>query len=149
MIINPAMIRTPATRTTEEWDSFILRSVGVPFVEHGRDYDGLDCWGLVWIAYRDVLGIHLPSLSESYDKVRDWKGLRELFLVTRNEWRKVACPSTGDVAAIYRRGIPIHFGLVIQGGRRILHVEEGIETVHEPISRFRIEGTYRQPEGLR
>ena len=131
------------------WEAFILRSVGVPFVEHGRGYDGFDCWGLVWRAYRDVLGVELPSLSESYDKVRDWKCLSELFLMSRNEWAKVAFPSTGDVAAIYRCGIPIHFGLVIQDGRRILHVEEGVETVHEPISRFRIEGIYRQPDGLR
>ena len=128
------------------WDTFIIRSVGVPFVEHGRDYDGFDCWGLVWRAYRDVLGIDLPSLSDSYDKIRDWECIRALFLMTRNEWRAVSSPETGDVAAIYRRGRPIHYGLVIQAGRRILHVEEGIETVHEPISRFRIEGIYRQPE---
>ena len=131
------------------WDAFILRSVGVPFVEHGRGYEGFDCWGLVWIAYRDVLGIDLPSLSGSYDKVRDWKCIRELFLMVSGEWSLAASPATGDVAAIYRHGRPIHFGLVIQDGRRILHVEEGVETVHEPINRFRLEGIYRQPEGLR
>jgi hypothetical protein len=45
------------------------------------------------------------------------------------------------VACIYRRGHPIHCGLVLPN-RRIMHVEEGVQTCHEPFDRFRVEGFY-------
>lgn len=129
------------------WNGFIHRAIGVPFVPHGRRYDGWDCWGLVWRGYRDVLGIELSCYSDQYDQVKGWRRIHRLFLAGRSEWRQTDRPSTGDVAMIYRRGLPIHVGLMIQEGRRVLHVEEGVETIHEPIGRFRIEGFYKQPGG--
>jgi murein DD-endopeptidase len=35
--------------------------VGIPYVAHGRDYAGADCWGLLYLFYRDVLGVQIPS----------------------------------------------------------------------------------------
>ena len=95
-------------------------------------------------AYLEVNGIDLVNWSEQYDRVNDWRTISGLFSEAMTDWRKSAKAQPGDVAVIYRRGLQIHCGLVLSG-RRILHVEEGVQTVIEPItpSRFRVEGYYR------
>lgn len=42
-------------------ENFIRDWVGVRHVYNGRNHDGLDCYGLVWRYYRDVLGVTLPD----------------------------------------------------------------------------------------
>ncbi len=37
------------------------RFIGIPFKDGGRDFDGVDCWGLVVLYYRDALGVTLPD----------------------------------------------------------------------------------------
>ena len=123
---------------------FTARAVGVPFKARASCYDGWDCYGLVRRAYRDVYGIDLVNWSKGYDRVNDWRTIEGLFSEAMTDWRKILKPRPGDVAVIFRLGRTIHCGLVL-ARRRILHVEEGVETVIEPItpSRFRIEGCYR------
>ena len=123
------------------WRDFIDQAVGVPFVPHGRDYDGWDCWGLVWRAYLDVRGIRLPSYDAQYDQITDWRRLVRAFAAGVQEWVLTPTPSTGDVALIYRRGLAIHVGLIVPD-RRILHVEEGVETTQELTAHMRVEGVY-------
>ena len=35
--------------------------IGVPFLDGGRDFTGVDCWGLAVLYYRYALGITLPD----------------------------------------------------------------------------------------
>lgn len=44
---------------------FVERCRRAPYKPHGRDYDGLDCYGFVYLYYRDVLGVRLPDLVGS------------------------------------------------------------------------------------
>ena len=124
-------------------DQFIERAIRVPFLDKGRSYLGFDCWGLVVCYYRDVLNVALPTYDD-YDTVRNHKALVRLFTANAQKWRKVPDAIDGRVALIFRRGLPLHAGLVIANGRRILHCEEGVGTVSEPIERFRIEGIYER-----
>ena len=123
-------------------EQFVERVVCVPFLDKGRNYSGFDCWGLVVCYYRDVLNVALPAYDD-YDTVRNHKALVRLFIANAPKWRKVADAIDGRVALIFRGALPLHAGLVIANGRRILHCEEGVGTVSEPIERFRIEGIYR------
>ena len=123
------------------WDEFTERAITTPFADKGRTWLGWDCWGLVCCGYRDVLGVSLPSYDD-YDTVRNHKALVGLFTRSVLGWSKVPDAAEGCVALIYRGGLPLHAGLVVANGRRILHCEEGVGTVHEPIERFRMEGTY-------
>lgn len=34
------------------------------FVDGGRSPDGVDCWGLIWLMYKQELGITLPSYDQ-------------------------------------------------------------------------------------
>ena len=40
--------------------------IEIPFMAHGRDKNGLDCWGLIWLTYKEQRGIILPSYDEVY-----------------------------------------------------------------------------------
>lgn len=119
--------------------SFMRRAIGVPFLEHGRDFDGWDCWGLIVLAYREVLGVTVPDFT--YATARDYLKLARLFGDRNNPyWCKVD-PRPMAVACIYRRGVVIHAGLVVPN-RRILHVEDGVETCLQPVASFRVESYY-------
>lgn len=39
--------------------------IGIPYKDHGRTADGVDCYGLVYYAYQQ-LGRTLPSFSSAY-----------------------------------------------------------------------------------
>lgn len=39
--------------------------IGTPYTPHGRTAAGVDCWGMVYLAYQN-LGISLPSFSSEY-----------------------------------------------------------------------------------
>lgn len=120
-------------------DEFTYQAIGVPFVEHGRDFDGWDCWGLVVTAYREVLGLNVPDYT--YDGVSNYRALARNFEDRgASHWRQVE-PKPLTVALIYRRGLVIHAGLVLPKSR-ILHVEKGIATCHQPMRDFRFEGFY-------
>lgn len=120
-------------------DEWMRQAIGVPFVPHGRDFDGWDCYGLAVSAYHHVLGVELPDFK--YPSVNDFSNIANIFTSEIAPAWQLSDGALMDVVCIFRRGLPIHAGLVVMGGR-IMHVEHGIETCHEPKSRFRIEGYY-------
>lgn len=124
-------------------NEFVGRSIGLRFRPHGRTADGCDCFGLVLMAYRQVLGRELPDYGGDYPRFRDHARLNEVVdNACMHDWRKVDTPQPMDAAVIYRQGRPIHIGLYIGNGQ-ILHVEHGIEAAVQPATDFRIEGYYR------
>ena len=46
-----------------------FKYLGVPYKHKGRDFSGLDCWGLPIIVYKDFLGVDLLDL-DNYSQ--DW-----------------------------------------------------------------------------
>lgn len=126
-------------------EQFSRRAIGVPFIPFGRDFDGWDCYGLLVVAWREIVGLELPDFV--YDSVNNYRLLNSLFSErSTTYWQRVDRGKPMTCAAIYRRGLIIHTGLVVPG-RRILHVEQGIETCAEPIGNFRIEGFYAPCSG--
>ena len=125
------------------WPDFAARAISVPFVEHGRSYDGWDCWGIVCVGYRDVLGIKVPDYGEYYETTNAFRALRAAFNARRDaEWQ--SCNRRlGAVAVILRKNLPIHAGLVI-GKRDILHCEQTVGTVIDRDRDLRIE-SYWEP----
>ena len=91
----------------------------------GRDYDGYDCWGLVCLWYRDMLGIELDSFAGiSTARTRD---IAALIMRQKQTWSTVEKPRRHDVVLMRVRTIETsrlvaHVG-VMTDERRMLHVE--------------------------
>jgi len=129
-------------------DDFIRRALKVPFLEQGRDYDGWDCWGLVYCAYRDVMGVELPSYTENYHRL-DVLGSPSLAKLIQSQlpyWETVTSPEKMDVAIFRLAGRPVHIGLMVDKNRA-LHTEvrrgSFVEPIYNVMWRGRLEGLYR------
>ena len=105
--------------------------IGIPFVAHGRKRDGVDCWGLVVIVYRDQMKIDLPSYESQYHGMTDLK--RRAFSMNAHmgdEFEEVGSPLEGDCVVVRFRGMPLHVGIFAgsRGGHNyMLHTTDARE----------------------
>ena len=99
--------------------------VRIPFRSQGRGYGGADCWGLVYLWYRDRLGIELEAWAETpAGQVRDVARLIERH---KTDWSPAWPPRQNDVALmrVMARGtsrLVAHVGIVVDGGR-VMHTQ--------------------------
>lgn len=124
--------------------------IGIPFVDFGRDRQGLDCWGLVRLVLLEVFKIETPSYAEEYQSALDRSsvGTHIDSVVADPEWLEIAVghEEVGDVIVTRVHGLPCHVGIVIAHGF-MLHVHPGINTAIEDYTRVKwrnsIRGFYR------
>ena len=116
---------------------FIRRAIAVPFVEQGRGWSGWDCWGVVVMLHREVLGVELPRYTTGHSDA--WAGHPP-------KWDNVSRPEPGDVVQLCIAGRPIHVGIAIGDGL-MLHSDPTAGTVVERLASpkwsHRVEGFYR------
>ncbi len=126
--------------------------IGIPFQEHGRDFDGCDCWGLVRLVYHCELGIKLPDFSERYERCRGDKNVPIIMREEAGRWDSVVDVQPFDVLLFLDAGRPGHVGLAIDG-RRMLHTTTGVDACIEDFTsalwRDKLAGTYRHKENKR
>jgi probable lipoprotein NlpC len=117
--------------TDEAWSNTYI---GIPFVARGADRDGVDCYGLARLVYRERLGIDLPSFAESYLTTRESACIAALLSGAQRspEWAPVepGAEREFDVALCRIGDYASHVGVVIGGGR-LLHAdcENGVGTI--------------------
>lgn len=119
------------------------RYVGIPFKNHGRDLNGLDCYGLVVAIYRDH-GIELFDIGEDYNAKWSLRKKNYFFENQFREWFEVKAPQLLDVVAMKNcHGSMYHVGVYLGDGRFINTIQAG--TVICWIHRWRekIQGFYR------
>ena len=129
---------------------FSRRAILVPFEDKGRSWAAWDCWGMLRLFYREVLGVDLASFVADYEdagkSVETRRELHALMADNMHNWRQVATPITGDAVLLLISGRPIHVAVAVDA-ERILHTERVINTVIErlasPMWSRRIEGFYR------
>lgn len=117
---------------------WLPRYIGLPFQDGGRDFRGVDCWGLVRLVLRHEADIEVPSYAEI--------GARELLAIARamrddrRDWIEVI-PGTArvfDVVLMRSQGsTPVHCGVALSSDR-LLHIEQGTDSVHVAFSHPRI-----------
>ena len=122
--------------------------IGIPYVEKGRDENGVDCWGLVRLVYKNELDIALPSFNTEYE-TSDNERLEELFAQYKEGWQSVDSPEVGDVVIFRIFGYESHIGVCV-GDNNFLHVREGRDSVIESLNNAkwnrRITGFFKYSE---
>lgn len=68
----------------------------VPYVHHGRDMEGLDCYGLI-IAVKAEQGFKIYDTEEDYTENWSFKNKNYFVENYHREWVKVDKPRPGDV----------------------------------------------------
>ena len=89
--------------------NFISRMIGVPWANRACSFEKVDCWGLVVLYYRHVLGIELHQTP-------DYEAGADFFTCYQGDvvfWRKVDKPEEGGIFVGYRGAQPAHVGLVL------------------------------------
>lgn len=131
--------------------------IGIPWVDGGRDRDGCDCYGLVFLFFGQVLGIALPSYAETpaADLLAGEHAVGEA--LSGSTWRAVSSGDADRGDVVLMRGVERgsdrrlrhsvrHVGVLLDRAT-VLHVERGIGSVALPRShptiRPRIVAFYR------
>ncbi len=110
--------------------------IGIPFKKYGRDFKGVDCFGLIFLYYKYERNIILPDFLEiKYgDKWQD-SGENHILENIPENWKKIKVFDIKpfDVCIFYdSSGIASHLGMYLDNGK-FLHILEGQKSL---ISRF-------------
>ncbi|TNE60818.1 MAG: hypothetical protein EP335_17415 [Alphaproteobacteria bacterium] len=139
----------PVSPACSPADGFCLTDwLGIPFVPDGRDRQGADCYGLVWLFHAEVLGIRLPRLQGLVPDVENPRTAGAVMTAEaeRPTWRQVAAPRFGDILAFGTPTLFYHVGLYLAPGR-MLHTRAGTDSTPEnymgPLWRPRLQGFFR------
>lgn len=94
-------------------DEFAARAVGLPWVRWRSDWAACDCFGLLVLYHREVLGIDLGPVPQTDIAT----GFAE-----SDGWQECG-PDDGSACFMaWRNGAPTHCGVVLPG-RQLLHAE--------------------------
>lgn len=105
--------------------------INIPFKHLGRDFSGVDCFGLVWLIFKEEKGIILPDFtnlgySEGLCKEKDKKIIRDkineynnvLFEIVEKPYQPL------DIAILFGNGtVANHMGIFI-GDEKLLHISK-------------------------
>ena len=112
--------------------------IGIPYKPHGRDENGIDCFGLIWlIALRK--GKPIPDVW--------YKGFSPdlISLSEQMAVQKVDKLQPGCIIALEREG-RLHLGYAIDE-ERMIHATRNEGVIVENIVNYTIKGYYMLPEG--
>lgn len=119
----------------------------IPYRKGGLDETGVDCWGLVRMAYLDELGIELPAFPEQDG---DGDAMADRLAMERERWRTVTDPQPMDVVVMRVEGMPKHVAVYIGDGMMTHALKSAgvvTERIDSPRWRDRIEGFCRYDGG--
>ena len=123
----------------------VEKYIGLKYKEKGRDFDGVDCWGLVRLFYKNEYQIDLPSFSSEYTQ-DDTSRIQELIAQYKEGWEKVEQPEEGSIVLFRVLGLEAHVGIIVNNNQ-FLHVRENQDSVIEPLDgsvwKKRIIGYYK------
>jgi cell wall-associated NlpC family hydrolase len=108
--------------------------LGIPFKANGRDRSGLDCWGLVWLIYKERHGVELPRFDQ-YAGVDDVGGIDALAPECLSLWTPATEMVEGVVGYFKLPAGRTHVGLYLPEDL-LLHADVGPESCIVPVSRY-------------
>ncbi len=105
--------------------SFVKNIIGKPWVNRASSFDSADCWGVVALYYKHVLGVDIPTVQGFIENEQ----FERCYSESLHLWQEVSAPVVaGLVFTCYKGEIPTHVGVCIGGGK-VLH-SRGTEDNH-------------------
>lgn len=90
---------------------FIKKVTGVPWLDRACTFEAMDCWGLVVLYYRHVLGIEIHH-AQDYESGSDFLTCFEEEVIF---WRDTEIFTDGGIFIAYYGAQPVHVGLTVDG----------------------------------
>ena len=122
--------------------------IGIPFLDKGRDINGIDCWGLARLVYKQEYKIDLPNFSTDYE-ADDTERMRDLLAQYKEGWEKIDAPTEGCIVLFNILGVESHIGIAVSN-THFLHARDrydsAIESFESVAWRNRITGFYKYSE---
>lgn len=122
--------------------------IGIPFLDKGRDINGIDCWGLVRLVYKQEYNIDLPNFSTDYE-TDDAERMRDLLAQYKEGWEKIDTPTEGCIVLFNILGVESHMGIAVSS-THFLHARDRYDSAIESFEsvgwRNRITGFYKYSE---
>ena len=109
--------------------SNLSKFIGLTYKRKGRSFDGVDCYGLVVLIYKDMLNVDLPEFNELYYKKEEWYDQKGKHIVSNigSKLLRVEPPYEMYDGLIFYRNmgsiIADHIGVYI-GDNKFIHIEE-------------------------
>lgn len=114
-----------------------LKYMNIPFLDNGRDFSGIDCYGLIRLIYKEECNMDLPvhtdwSCAKTWAKLKvrfkSQFDVRNAFVIDENTFADVidGNPKRFDILVFYdnKKRVAEHLGLHI-GGDRFIHIFDG------------------------
>lgn len=105
--------------------------IGIPFKTGGTDRNGLDCWGLINLVWKEQFGRSLPDYNGMHwSRGSSPAAVSEGAASYSQLFRKIAKgeEQPGDGILFRMIGHPIHIALVVAPGW-MLHIEEDTDSL--------------------
>lgn len=104
----------------------------IPYKLGGDSKEGCDCWGLVKLVYKEILGLDIPDYSKCYSSLEEaYRVIEE----QRNNYRKIDGPSIFAIALFRKR---THCG-VVASMKEIFHIDKQYGVQLTMIKKLKIE----------
>ena len=124
----------------------LIKYIGLPYKEYGRDFNGCDCYGLIYLFYKHELGIELPTYSALYNH-NNSDSIKDIISREKTKWIKVDKPKKFDGILFNISGMYNHIGIFLDNNLFLhsakIRGESCIERITHPFWNTRIEGFYR------
>jgi len=98
-------------------DEFINKVIGIPWVNRQSNFDGCDCFGIVKLYYKHVMGWDISEVK-GYEQNEPFTDVLESNI--EMQWSEIDNYEDGAMAVFYVHGEPKHIALCI-GGAKFLH----------------------------
>lgn len=125
--------------------------IGLPYKTLGRDLNGIDCYGLVYLIFKHELGIDLPIINTGYDNGLNCQNVAPVFeqglkdFISDSLFKKTDKIKEFNVILFRRSGYISHIATCVDK-RTFIHADLGaascIENINRNYWKNRIVGVY-------
>lgn len=98
--------------------------LNIPYKPAGRDYSGCDCYGLIYLFYRDFLNKDIKKF-DIYDDCKIIQ-ISNILNTHKKEFFQVTNPHNFDIILFRRKKFDLHVGIFLTKSK-MLHISESIK----------------------